>query len=160
MDEYTIFYHRFIKPNKKYTQGMWQQLAETQSYKIWAGYAFETFCHKHIDAIKQALGISAVFTEIYSLSVVGSDKNEGVQIDLLIDRKDECINLCEIKFYNGIFTITKEYYQQLIEKKQRFKTYSGTKKQVFLTFITNHGITPNIYANEIVDAEVRLEQLF
>jgi uncharacterized protein len=159
IDEYSIFYHRFIKPNKKYTVGMWQQLAESQSYKIWAGYAFETFCHKHIDTIKQALGIGAVFTEIYSLSLAGSAEAEGLQIDLLIDRKDGCINLCEIKFHSGLFTITKAYYQQLIEKRQRFINHTSTKKQVFLTFITNHGIVPNAYASEIVDAEIRLEQL-
>jgi uncharacterized protein len=159
IDEYSIFYHRFIKPNKKYTQGMWQQLSESQSYKIWAGYAFESFCHKHIDAIKRALGIAAVFTEIYSLNMPNTDDVEGVQIDLLIDRKDDCINLCEIKFHSGVFTITKDYYQQLIEKKQRFIAQTGTKKQVFLTFITNHGITSNAYASEVVDVDIRLEQL-
>ena len=158
-DEYSIFYHRFIQPNKKYTQGMWQQLAESQTYKIWSGYAFETLCHKHIDAIKQALGITAVYTEIYSLHIAGSKNTEGVQIDLLIDRKDGCINLCEIKFHNGLFTITKDYYQQLIEKRQRFIAQTETKKQVFLTFITNHGIAQNEYAKELVDAEIRLEQL-
>jgi uncharacterized protein len=158
-DEYSVFYHRFIKPNRKYTQGMWQQLAESQAYKIWAGYAFETFCHKHIDDIKRVLGITAVYTEIYSFSSVGSSDTEGVQIDLLIDRKDECINLCEIKFHSSTFTITKEYCQQLIEKKQRFIELTGTKKQVFLTFITNQGIASNAYATEIVDASIRLEQL-
>jgi hypothetical protein len=159
MDEYSVFYHRFIKPNKKYTPGIWQLLAESQSYKIWAGYAFETLCHKHIDSIKRALGIAAVYTEINSLSIPGAPGVDGLQIDLLIDRKDGCINLCEIKFYSGPFTITKEYYQQLLEKRQRFIDYTGTKKQVFLTFITNHGIVPNAYSGEIVDAEVRLENL-
>jgi uncharacterized protein len=159
VDEYSIFFHRFIKLNKKYTQGMWQQLAESQSYKIWSGYAFETFCHKHIDALKQVLGIAAVFTEIYSLSISNSAEADGLQIDLLIDRKDGCINLCEIKFHNGVFTISKEYYQQLVEKRQRFIDHTGTKKQVFLTFITNHGIAANAYSREIVDVEIRLEQL-
>jgi uncharacterized protein len=157
-DEYSVFYHRFIKPNKKYVSGMWQQLAESQAYKIWAGYAFETLCIKHIDAVKKALGIAAVFTEIYSLSIARSTQAEGLQIDLLIDRKDGCINLCEIKFHSGLFTITKDYYQQLIEKRQRFIDHTGTKKQVFLTFITNHGMASNAYSKEIVDAEIRLDQ--
>jgi uncharacterized protein len=158
-DEYSVFYHRFIKPNRKYTVGMWQQLAESQAYKIWSGYAFETLCHKHIDALKKALGISAVYTEIYSLNMAANDTAEGVQIDLLIDRKDGCINLCEIKFHSGVFTITKAYYEQLLEKRQRFIEHTNTKKQVFLTFITNHGLAANAYAKEIVDADVRLEQL-
>lgn len=158
-DEYSIFYHRFIKPNRKYTVGMWQQLAETQAYKIWSGYAFETLCHKHINALKNALGISAVYTEIFSTHISASDDAEGIQIDLLIDRKDGCINLCEIKFHSSVFTITKAYYEQLLEKRQRFIRHTNTKKQVFLTFITNHGVASNAYAKEIVDADVRLEQL-
>jgi uncharacterized protein len=159
IDEYSIFYHRFIKSNRKYTQGIWQQLAETQSYKIWTGFAFETLCHKHIDVIKKALGISSVFTEIYNFNTAGNNETEGLQIDLLIDRKDGCINLCEIKFHSGPFTITKDYYQQLIEKRERFKNITGSKKQVFLTLITNHGVLSNTYASEIVDAEVILQQL-
>jgi uncharacterized protein len=158
-DEYSIFYHRFIKPSKKYTQGMWQQLAESQAYKIWSGFAFENFCHKHIDAIKQTLGISAVFTEIYSLAIPANETAEGVQIDLLIDRKDASINLCEIKFHNAPFTISKAYYQQLLAKRARFIAHTGTKKQVFITFISNHGLTQNAYAKEIIDAEIRLAEL-
>jgi uncharacterized protein (DUF3820 family) len=158
-DEYSIFYHRFIKPNKKYTQGIWQQLAESQAYKIWSGFAFENFCHKHIDAIKQALGISAVFTEICNLSIPANETAEGVQIDLLIDRKDACINLCEIKFHNAAFTISKDYYEQLLAKRAKFIAHTGTKKQVFITFISNHGLTPNAYAKELVDTEIRLSEL-
>jgi hypothetical protein len=159
VDEYSIFYHRFIHAHKKYSPGIWQQLADSQSYKIWAGYAFENLCHKHIDAIKRALGIAAVYTEISSLRIPASDGTPGFQIDLLIDRKDNSINLCEIKFHSGPFTITQAYCQQLLEKRQRFIDYTGTKKQVFMTFITNYGITPNTYAQDIVDAEVRLGQL-
>jgi uncharacterized protein len=159
VDEFTIFYHRFMKPNRKYTQGLWQQLAETQVYKIWTGYAFETLCHKHIDAIKHSLGIASVYTEIFSLSVPTSDATEGFQIDLLIDRKDNCINLCEIKFYSAPFSITKEEYEKMLALRQRFIDHTGTKKQVFVTYITNHGVAPNAYAREIVDAEVRLADL-
>ncbi len=159
-DEYSVFYHRFIKSNKKYVSGIWQQLAEEQTYKIWTGYAFETLCHKHIEPIKKALGISAVFTKIYSLNIAATTESEGLQIDLIIDRKDGCINLCEIKFHGSPFTITKDYYQKQLEKRQRFIDFTGTKKQVFLTFITNHGIAPNVYSAEILDAEIRLEQLF
>jgi uncharacterized protein len=160
IDEYCIFYHYFIKSNRRYTQGLWQQLAESQAYKIWAGYAFETLCHKHIQTIKNILQIGAVYTEIYSLRVPATDSNGGFQIDLLIDRKDNCMNLCEIKFYNGSFVISKEYYKQLVEKKQRFIEYTGTRKQVFLTFITNHGVTMNPTAQAIVDVQVRLEDFY
>ncbi len=159
IDEYSVFYHRFIKPNRKYTKGMWQQLAASQVFKIWSGYAFETLCHKHIEAIKKALGISAVYTEIYSLNIQNSEQQEDFQIDLILDRNDDTINLCEIKFYTDQFTITKDYYQKLLQKRQRFIAYTKTKKQVFMTLITNHGVKPNLYATEIVDTEVSLEQI-
>jgi uncharacterized protein len=158
-DEYAIFYHRFIKPNKKYTAGLWQQLAESQTYKIWSGYAFELFCHKHIDTIKHALGISAVFTEIYSLYLPANETADGLQIDLLIDRKDACINLCEIKFHSAPFTISKDYYEQLTAKRARFIAHTGTQKQVFITFISNHGLSPNAYAKELIDSEIKLSDL-
>ena len=158
-DEFSLFYHKFIKENSNFIPGMWQQLATTQSYKTWAGFAFELLCHKHIPEIKQALGISAVYTEISNLKVTGTAENEGFQIDLIIDRKDASINLCEIKFHSGTFTITKSYYEQLIKKRQLFIDYTGTKKQVFITFITNHGLKQNAYASEIVDSEIILDQL-
>jgi len=159
VDEYSVFYHSFIKANRKYTPGMWQQLAASQSYKIWAGYAFETLCHKHINGIKNALNITAVYTEISSLYVAGSSKQEGFQVDLLMDRKDDCINLCEIKFHAGPYTLNKDEYQKLIEKRYLFLAFSGTKKQIFLTMITNHGLVSNAYSAEIVDAEVTLEEI-
>ncbi|MCB0837851.1 MAG: ATPase, partial [Bacteroidetes bacterium] len=159
IDGYSIFYHRFIKPNPKYTSGIWQQLAASQAYKIWTGYAFETLCHKHIDEIKHVLGISAVYTEIYSLQIPSDENQPGFQIDLLIDRKDDAINLCEVTFYSGPFTIDKNYYDQLIQKRQRFIEYTGTKKQVFITLITNHELVMNQYANEIVDASITLADI-
>ncbi|MEN0049921.1 MAG: ATP-binding protein [Bacteroidota bacterium] len=158
-DEYSTFYHRFIRDHQKYTPGLWQQLAASQAYKIWAGYAFEMLCYKHITAIKKALGIAAVYTEISTLRVASHEDQAGFQIDLIIDRQDHSINLCEIKFHAAPFTISKKYYHTLIAKKQRFLEYTQTKKQVFLTFITNHGLMENEYAQEIVDAEVRLEEI-
>lgn len=159
IDEYCVFYHQFISQNKRYSPGLWQQLAEGQSYKVWAGYAFEMLCHKHIDAIKQALGIAAIYTQIYSMRIPSAPDSEGFQIGLLIDRKDDSINLCEMKFYNGPFTVNKTYYQELLLKKQRFMEYSGTKKQVFITLITNHGVVDNEYAKEIVDVQLSLVEM-
>ncbi len=159
VDEYSVFYHHFIKGNRKYTPGIWQQLAASQSYKTWAGYAFENLCHKHIESIKKALNIAAVYAEISSLYIPGSAKQEGFQIDLLIDRKDDCINLCEIKFHSGPYILDKSEYQRLLEKKQRFLAYTGTRKQVFLTMITNFSLARNQYSDEIVDVALSLDQL-
>ena len=158
-DAYSIFYHRFIAPNHRYVPGIWQQLAGSQSYSTWAGYAFENLCNLHLKQIKRALGIEAVYAEFSSLRIPGSELGPGCQIDLIIDRKDETINLCEMKFHGGEFVIDKVEYQKLIQRGQRFIEYTGTRKQVFITFITNRGVFKNEYARELVDAEVVLEDL-
>jgi hypothetical protein len=159
IDEFSIFYHRFMRENNKFNPGHWQQQVASQSYKIWAGYTFESFCYRHIKEIKKVLGISGVYTDVSRLNVAGSAEIKGFQIDLIIDRKDDTINLCEIKFYGSKFTIDKKYYETLIEKRQRFINYTKTRKQVFLTFITNHGLHSNKYADDIVDAEISLEEI-
>lgn len=159
IDEYSVFYHRFIAPNRNYSSGIWQQLATGQAYKIWTGYAFESICFQHIDQIKWALGIGAVSTDISSIVVAGSEKGEGFQIDMVIDRRDDCIHLCEIKFHAGPFTINKEYYSKLIRKRQLFIEHTNTRKQVLYTFITNHGIVENGYALEVVDVDLTLAEI-
>ena len=100
-----------------------------------------------------------VYTEISSLFFQGTTEKEGFQVDLIINRKDDSINLCEIKFHIAPFSIDKKYYQELLKKREQFIAYVGTMKQVFLTFITNHTLVNNTYASEIVDARLQLEDL-
>ena len=159
-DEYSIFYHRFIKPNKKYTPGMWNQLASGQAYKIWLGYAFENLCLKHIAEIKQTLGISGVYSENSSIRVEGTKQEKGFQIDLIIDRNDAIINICELKYYAGLLKIDKRYSLELIERRNRFIAVTKTKKQVYTTFITSLGIFENEYSNATVDVSIELDELF
>ncbi|MBK8501107.1 MAG: AAA family ATPase [Saprospiraceae bacterium] len=159
-DEYSIFYHRFIFKQAKYTKDIWLQLSATQSYKIWCGYAFESICLKHIQAIKDALGISSVYAEISSLRIHGNKNTKGFQIDLILDRKDNTINLCEMKFYAKQVTIDRELTELLRKRKQLFIDVTDTKKQIFTTLITNHGVEDNEYAKEIMDSQVHLDQLF
>ncbi len=103
------------------TQGVWASLSQGQAYKIWCGYAFENVCLKHIFPIKKALGIAGVYTRATSFYKKADDNNRGVQIDLLIDRNDRLINLIEIKFYDGIFSVSKDYAKKLKNKVQIFK---------------------------------------
>lgn len=158
-DEYSIFYHRFIKPNKKYIPGIWQQISASQTYKIWTGYAFENLINKHINNIKSAIGIASVFTEISVLNVVGTKEKDGFQIDLIIDRKDATINICEIKYYNAPFEIDKKYAETLRNRKQEFIKHTGTRKQVFTTVITNLGLVENPWSLEVVDKSVSFNDL-
>ena len=150
-DEYSIFYIRFIEPNLSETQGIWASLGQSQSYKIWCGYAFENVCLKHITQIKKGLGISGIYTRSASFHQKANAENRGTQIDLLIDRNDRTINIVEIKFYNGTFTITKDYAKKLRNKILVFKEATQTKKQIFLTMITSLGLKSNMHSVGLVD---------
>lgn len=159
-DEFSIFYHRFILPNKKANAGMWQELAKTQSYKIWLGYAFEGLCIKHIDKIKLALGIPTVYTEISSFQVKGNKASDGIQIDIVIDRADNTVNLCECKFYSSPLEIDKAYAIAMTKRIEVFKSQTKTKKNVFNTLITILAPKRNEYLHQAVDRVVLLEDLF
>lgn len=160
VDEYSIFYHKFIKSNKAAGKGKWTQMSTTQPYKIWTGYAFELLVMRHIDQVKSALGISGVYTEMSSFRFLGDKSNPGFQIDIVIKRADRAIHLCECKFYAVPFVIDKKYANTLALRKQNFVLATGSKEQILTTFITNHGIVNNPYANEYVDSTVALDDLF
>ncbi|HRD44524.1 MAG TPA: ATP-binding protein, partial [Ferruginibacter sp.] len=102
-------YLKFIKPNKVSGKGAWKQLSAGSSYTAWSGYAFENICMMHVNQVKAALGIQGVYTLINSWMFKGNDALPGAQIDMIIDRADNTINLCEAKFTNGNFIITKNY---------------------------------------------------
>ena len=101
IDEYSLFYIHFIEKSRVSNKNIWLQKSTTQSFKIWQGYAFENLCMRHYEAINAALGISGVVTEVSSFYFKGNENYEGFQIDMLIDRADLTINICEIKFHNA-----------------------------------------------------------
>lgn len=160
VDEYSVFYHKFIAKNKKKGKDIWATLHQSQQYKIWTGYAFENLCQRHIPEIKNALGISSIYTEQSSFSskAVEADQS-GYQIDLIIDRKDDCINLCECKFYNAEFTITKDYAAKLRNRKQAFIESTKTKKTVFNTLITSYGVNENEHFLDVIDVGFTVSDL-
>jgi len=159
-DEYSVFYHRFIHPNKKSSKGIWQLLSQSQKYKIWSGYAFESLCQKHIAQIKKALGITKVYTETSSYRHLGKKTTKGFQIDLLIDRKDKAINLCECKYHDAPIVITTKYAKQLNERKALFRSATETKKSIFTTLICNHDVIKNEHYEDAIDVSIRLGKLF
>lgn len=159
-DEYSLFYLHFIEKRKRNVQGGWQALSQTPKFTSWSGYAFESLCLKHIDAIKEALKIGGIYAEPSSFIFQGNDVLPGTQIDLLIDRNDHVINICEIKFHKKTFAITKAYAEQLRNKISIFSEVSKTKKQIFLTAITTFGILDNTYSQELVDNDFTMEVLF
>ncbi|MEZ4852499.1 MAG: ATP-binding protein [Bacteroidia bacterium] len=115
-DNYSLFYLKFIKGIPPNESGNWQSLSQTQSWKTWSGYAYENICLQHIEKIKEALGISGVHTRHFGFYAKGNDTMQGAQIDILIDRMDNAISLCEVKFYNeNEYTLTKEEAEKFAE---------------------------------------------
>lgn len=149
---------KFLKNSKLKTS--WQQVSEKVSYKIWRGYAFESLCLKHILPIKKVLGIHGIVTNEYTWFHRGDDENKGTQIDLVIDRSDNCINLFELKFYNQELEIDKKYETQLRDKMMIFKAQTKTKKSVFLTLLTTFGAKKNKYYLSAVTNQLTIEDLF
>lgn len=165
-DEYTLFY---LTWSEKYSSlGLvdddptyWQKQHNTAAWYAWSGYAFEGICIKHLSSIKKALGIAAVQTQAYAWAYQSKDKNEnGAAIDMVIDRKDQCINICEDKYYNDVFVISKEYAKKLRHKKQIFIEKTKTKKAIFMTLITTYGAKQNEYFSELIDNQLTVDDLF
>lgn len=161
-DEYSLFYLKFIENSKSTGKGTWLRQFNAPSYKSWSGFSFESVCHKHIAQIKKALGIKGVLTDesAWRHQSTKEEKQQGVQIDLLIDRQDRCINICEMKFASEEFTIDKKYAAELDKILSIFQQTTGTKKTLFLTMITTYGINQNLYYTGRVVSEIKMEDLF
>ena len=158
VDEYSIFYFKFLINAK--TNSSWQQMTNKPTYKIWSGYAFENLCFKHISQIKKALGINGIISNEYSWFYKGTKTEQGTQIDFIIDRSDNCINILELKFHDSVFEITKNYEEQLRDKMTIFKTKNKIKKNIFVTMLTANGVKKNEYYLSVVTNEVLIDQLF
>lgn len=159
-DEYSLFYLHFIQHQSQYERDTWQNLSQTPLYKTWSGYAFENLCLKHIEQIKKALGISGIYSESSSFYHKGKADQPGVQIDLLIDRKDNVINLFELKYYSEPYVLSKMYADALREKMVAFKQLTGTRKQVFLNILSIYGLRPNEHSIGLVSSAMSIEVLF
>lgn len=162
VDEFSLFYLKFMQKGDahSYEKMDWLGIQKTKAYVGWSGYAFENICLKHVSQIKQALQIGGVHTTASSWYQPGDGKNNGVQIDLLLDRADRCINICEIKFSTKPFSIDKKYAADLQNKMTVFRQITNTKQALFLTFITTYGMYENDYKYQRVDAEITMESLF
>lgn len=158
-DNYSLFYQKFIK-NSKQGSNTWFTLMETPAYKAWSGYAFENICLLHIDKIKAALGIAGVYTETSAWKFRGNEDLPGAQIDLLIDRRDQVINLCEAKFTDKEFVCTKEYAQTLRRRRTIFSQVNKSKKVPVVTLITTYPAMRNAHYMDEIHAEVTMDALF
>jgi uncharacterized protein len=158
VDEFTLFYLRFFHAANVETS--WAQVTASQSWHVWTGYAFESICLKHIQEIKRALSIAGIVSHSYSWQIKGTKDQPGAQIDLLIDRADQCINVLELKFHTAEFEMSKAYAAQLEQKVHIFRAHTKTKKNIFITMLATAGARKNEHYLSIVTNELRLEDLF
>jgi uncharacterized protein len=149
-DFFSLFHIKFIKGNKSFDKNHWLKMIDSPRHRAWSGYAFEQVCLTHVSQVKKALGISGVETETSSWKSMQA--KDGAQIDLVIDRRDGVINLCEMKFSISPFIIDKKYDAELRNKTGAFKAETNTKKSVFLTMITTFGLQSNNYSANVQNA--------
>lgn len=157
VDFYTLFYLSFIRNHKNDDEHFWLNSIDSARHRAWSGYAFEQVCTSHVTQIKNKLGITGVLTHVASWRSQKSDP--GAQVDLLIDRNDKVINLCEMKFANTEYVIDKKQDENLRNKKGTFIQETKTRKSVHLTMVTTYGIKQNEYAGSI-QSEVKMDDLF
>ena len=161
-DFYTLFYLKYIEPNIDfYDEQWWQHHVASHSVESWLGLTFELLCLMHIRQIRQSLGIGGVATEV-STWFDPADKSKAVkgsQIDLIIERADRIIHLCEMKFSQGEFRITADYEERLRNRMALFKDKTKNKMALVHTFVTTFGVADGKYSS-IVHSEVTLDGLF
>ena len=163
-DLFSLFHLRFVADNNGQDQQFWSNMRENPSRVAWRGYAFEQVCLHHIPQIKEAIGIKAVLSNVCSWSCpTFTDKDgnqwQGTQIDLLIDRRDQVINICEMKYANDRYIIDKDYEERLRRRLSTFQHLTRTRKALHLTFVTTYGLSRNAYCGN-VQAEMTMDDLF
>ena len=157
VDAFTVYWLKYVKDNDTKDNYYWTNLIDDGGRRAWCGHAFELLCLKHLDRIKQKLGVSGVSTAAFSWR--SKERSGGVQIDLLIDRKDGVINLCEMKYSLHPITLGVKDDRDLQQKRMTFLAETGTRKAIHITMVTTYGISDKGYRAS-VQSEVKLDDLF
>lgn len=158
-DPYTLFFFKFLAGKDTKDGHWWTNNMLSPSVQAWQGFSFETICMAHLDQIKKKLGISGIATECSSWRKQGDDSARGTQIDLLIDRADRIITLCEMKFSREPYAITKDYEMTLRTRMGIFKAETKTKKTLSVVMVTTYGVLPGKHA-AVIQNEVTMDDLF
>lgn len=160
IDNFTLFYFKFMANHSISNRANWLSIIGSPSYRAWSGLAFERVCMLHEKQLLSALGIAGISSSLYSWTYRPSDAQErGVQIDLLIDRSDNVIDLCEMKFSQEPYRLTKDYDDELRRKASIFKSVTQTRKAVRIVIITSYGLIQNSYSNSIPN-QLTMDDLF
>ena len=153
IDPFCLFYLRFFTKQKKNSENFFEQNITSTSINIWKGLSFENVCFNHIKQIKKALGITGV------ISSNSAWANDNTQIDLLIHRNDNVVDMCEIKFYSGKFNINKNYYQTILDRQTTLASMLSKKEVVHNVLITTFKTTNSQY-NSVFNNIITLDDLF
>ena len=159
IDNFTLFHLAFVSENKVNDRHFWSASADAQFRVVWEGLAFERLCLQHVDGIKKALGISGVVSNDGSWQLARTAGHDGAQVDLLIDRADGVINLCEMKFASSEYEIKDVEERHVRARRELFKSSTGTRKAVHLTYVTTYGVKRNAHSG-VVQSQVVLDDLF
>lgn len=158
-DHYTLFYLKYIRNYKAGARNVWTKVVSSPSFKSWSGLAFEQICYEHIDKIYEALGIDGIHAEHSTWHTSATEDYPGVQVDLLIDRADNVINLCEIKYASNPFVIKKDYAKKLQTKVAVFEQHIPKRKVIFPTMITSYGLVENTHSG-FIQQTIEAKDLF
>ncbi len=158
-DFYSFFYFKFVDGSDVNSEHLWSQLMSTPSARSWMGFSFELLCLLHIEEIKWSLRIDAIITDATSWRTAPENGSHGAQIDLVIDRADRTIDLCEIKFSTAPYVIDEAYAMQLRERMALFRSKTKTRHALRTVFISPFGVLQNMYSS-VVDQEVKVDGLF
>ncbi len=159
MDNYTLFYYRFLLDLEKGENYSWSAIQNTPKVNTWRGLSFERVCLEHINQLKKALGISGISTRQYAWRSPVNDTKPGAQIDLLIDRADNTVSICEMKYASGEYELTKEEHAKMLYRRDRFIAETNYKGAAYITLVTIDGVVHNAYWNDIQN-ELKLDDLF
>lgn len=159
IDHFCLFYMKFVRGYNSLDPNFWMHNVTSQVVSSWRGFAFEEVCFSHIDQIKKALDILGVASTQSAWAIKGDDDTEGTQIDLLINRKDGILNMCEMKFYSEKYTISKSYHTKLVHRQNVLTEKIPRKSFVHNVLVTTEGLNYNEYSN-IFQNVVVIDDLF
>jgi len=161
IDFYTIFYYKMVAGLDRQDKDRWLDLQQTPAFNTWCGLAFERVCMAHVPQLKAALGIAGVSTSIYVWSSRHTEHTDGrgCQIDLVIERRDQTIDLCEMKYSKGDIHITADDYRSVLNKQETFRRETRTKSALHNVLVASSAVARNAYSDEFQHI-ITLDQLF
>ncbi|MGN0188344.1 MAG: ATP-binding protein [Candidatus Cryptobacteroides sp.] len=157
-DQFCSFYLHYVKKNKD-NKNFWQTHYNSPAMYSWLGLAFEEIVFGHIEQVKHALGISGVQTTESAWNIDASESREGMQIDLVIDRADRIVNVCEIKFCNDEYSVSSEYSRKLMSRVERTSEFFNNRRSIANVLITTYGLKRNEYSSRFQKV-VTMDDLF